>query len=127
MSKKKSHEALVIDQRPLGLPRAVWIVLTVMDLFLFVVGALAGRLDLSLGALVLILIIEHYAHDLLVGPYERRQERVRQQYGIKGRLTPAQSREVFKEYRRERKERCAQRRAVKSQAKTMSVSRDGVE
>lgn len=127
MSKKKSREALVVDPRPLGLPRAAWIILTLMDLFLFVVGALAGRLDLSLGALVLILIIEHYAHDLLVGPYERRQERVREQYGIKGQLTSAQSREVLKEYRRERKERRAQRQAAKAQAKTASVARDGVE
>lgn len=124
MSKKKAAQALTPDPRPLGLGLPAWIFLTLIDLFLFVMGALSGRIDLSLGALVLIFIIEHYAHDLLVAPYERRQERLRAQYGIQGQLTSEQSREVLKEFRRERQERKAQRRALKKQAHTAALPGD---
>lgn len=124
MSKKKAAQAPAPDPKPLGLGRPAWIFLTLIDLFLFVVGALSGRIDLSLGALALIFIIEHYAHDLLVAPYERRQERLRAQYGIQGQLTPEQSREVLKEIRRERQERKAQRKALKKQAHTAAFPGD---
>ena len=125
MSKKKAAQAPAIKPRPLGLGRPAWIFLTLIDLFLFVVGALSGRIDLSLGALALIFIIEHYAHDLLVAPYERRQERLRAQYGIKGQITPEQSREAIKEFRRERQERKAQRKALKKRAHAATRPGDG--
>ena len=124
MSKKKVVQAPAPDPRPLGLGRPAWILLTLIDLFLFVVGALSGRIDLSLGALVLIFIIEHYAHDLLVAPYERRQERIRAEYGIKGQLTPEQSREVLQEFRRERREQKAQKRALRKQQHTAALPKD---
>lgn len=124
MSKKKAAQATAVDPRPLGLGRPAWIALALIDLFLFVVGALSGKIDLSLGALALIFIIEHYAHDLLVGPYERRQERLQAQYGIKGQLTAEQSREVLKEFRRERQERKAQRKSLKKQAHTAALPQD---
>ncbi len=86
----------------LGLPRAVWMLLVIVDVALFVAGLFSNRFDLDLCAFVLVIFIRVFGYDVLVGDYDDRMEKVRQNLGIDGKgISQEQRREIVLELRRQ--------------------------
>jgi hypothetical protein len=86
----------------LGLPRVMWVLLVIVDVALFVVGLFGNRFDFDLCAFVLVIFIRVFGYDVLVGDYDDKMEKARQNLGIDGKgISQEQRREIVLELRRQ--------------------------